>query len=96
MTELKAAVDDLARTHAPCIVMACGMGEEEEQGRVQNQLALCADTPGKRLDELITALAGLKHSYLRLCQKYADEAGIPEQELHNAVNEKVNSTQITE
>jgi len=94
MSSLKQAIDDLASEYAPCLVIACGLGSPSPEGRLTNVLAARGETPDKDLDELITALAGLKQSYLKMCEGYADAAGIPEQELHNSINERMNETRL--
>ena len=89
MIPLKAAIDRVAAEHAPCLLIACGLGYASPDGTVTNLLAARSETPDTDLDEIITALAGLKQTYVKMCEAYADSVGMDVGDLLSRVEARV-------
>ncbi len=88
MIPLKDAIDRVAADNAPCLVIACGLGYATPDGTMSNILAARSETPDTGLDELVTALAGLKQTYLKMCEGYASSAGLATEELLRRIDER--------
>ncbi|MCH9058653.1 MAG: hypothetical protein IIB55_08500 [Planctomycetes bacterium] len=89
MIPLKAAIDRLAAEHAPCLLIACGLGYATPEGTMTNLLAARSETPDTDLDEIITALAGLKQTFVKMCEAYADSVGMDVDDLLSRVESRV-------
>ena len=94
MIPLKAAIDRLAAEHAPCLLIACGLGYATPEGTMSNILAARSETPDTGLDELITALAGLKQTFVKMCEAYADSVGMDVNELLRQIDERAEESPL--
>lgn len=94
MIPLKAAIDRLAAEHAPCLLIACGLGYATPEGTMTNLLAARSETPDTDLDEIITALAGLKQTFVKMCEGYANSAGMDVGDLLRLIDERAEETPL--
>jgi hypothetical protein len=94
MIPLKDAIDRVAAENAPCLVIACGIGYATPDGTMSNILAARSETPDIGFDELVTALAGLKQTYLKMCEGYADSAGMDVGELLKRVDQRAEESPL--
>ena len=94
MIPLKAAIDRLAAEHAPCLLIACGLGYATPEGTMTNLLAARSETPDTDLDEIITALAGLKQTFVKMCEAYADSVGMDVNELLRQIDERAEESPL--
>ena len=94
MVPLKDAIDRVAADNAPCLVIACGIGYATPEGTMSNILAARSETPDTGFDELITALAGLKQTFVKMCEGYANSAGMDVGDLIRLIDERAEETPL--
>lgn len=96
MIPLKDAIDRVAAENAPCLVIACGLGYATEEGTMSNVLAARSETPDTEFDELVTALAGLKQTFIKMCGGYAESAGMDVEELLRRIDERAEQSPLND
>ncbi len=93
---LRRSVLDLTRTYAPCLAICASVGSWEDEELYTGELAVNWLVENRTLDDVVPALAAVKHGFLMMVQNLAEAVGIPEQNLHTAINQHLDHLSTNE
>lgn len=92
---LEQSLSAVASDHKPSIVIACAKRGDAVEGKVHTEMSVAMSLGDMKMAEVVPMMAGVKLVYLQLCDHLAKRVGVPEQELHNAIAEYVNSSRTS-
>lgn len=93
---LRRSVLDLTRTYAPCLAICASVGSWEDEELYTGELAVNWLVEDRTLDDVVPALAAVKHGFLMMVQNLAEAVSVPEQNLHTAINQHLDHLSTNE
>jgi hypothetical protein len=87
---LNEAVQAVADSYGPCLVMAVQIGREEE-GSIGSGGAFASSATQTPTHQVVHGLAVLHYLYSAVCERYADSLGVPQNQLHGLITAHYNA-----